>query len=152
MNRLYLIDSNVYIRAFRELEFGRALQEFHRVNLSCLIMSAVVASELLIGAQKPDRERAVRRTLIDPFRARRRLITPTWSTWEQAAKIDRGIRIRLANRTKLEQRSFMQDILIAASAREVGATIISENTSDFTLIGRHVDIAFVPPWPPSPAV
>ena len=57
-----------------------------------------------------------------------------------------------ANRTRLAQRSFMQDILIAASAREVGATIITENVVDFTLIGRHVDIAFVPPWPPAPAV
>ena len=46
----------------------------------------------------------------------------------------------------------MQDILIAASAREVGATIITENVVDFTLIGRHIDIAFVPPWPPTPAV
>jgi predicted nucleic acid-binding protein len=45
----------------------------------------------------------------------------------------------------------VQDILIAASAREVGATIITENTTDFALIGRHVDIAFVTPWPPTPA-
>jgi predicted nucleic acid-binding protein len=150
LSRLYLIDSNVYIRAFRELEFGRALQEFHRLHVSRLVVSAVVASELLIGAQRPDRERALRRTLIEPFRARRRLVSPTWSTWELVAKIDRGIRARAVNRTKLDQRSFLQDILIAASAREVGATIITENTTDFTLIGRHVDIAFVTPWPPTP--
>lgn len=152
MSRLYLIDSNVYIRAFRETAFGSELQAFHRVNLSRLVVSAVVASELLVGAQRPDRQRAVLRTLVDPFRTRRRLLTPTWSTWELASKIDRGIRRRPADRTRLEQRSFMQDILIAASAREVGATIITENATDFALIGRHVDIAFVPPWPPTPAV
>lgn len=150
MSRLYLIDSNVYIRAFREMVFGLELQDFHRRHLSRLVVSAVVAAELLVGAQRPDRERAVRRTLIEPFRARRRLITPTWSTWELAATIDRGIRVRAANRTKLGQRSFMQDILIAASAREIGATIITANSADFTLIGRHVDIAFVAPWPPTP--
>lgn len=151
MSRFYLIDSNLYIRAFRELAFGQALQRFHRLNLPRLVVSAVVASELLVGAQRPDRERALRRTLIEPFRTRRRLIAPTWSTWDLAAKIDRGLRARPANRTKLDQRSFMQDILIAASAREIGATIITDNTADFMLIGRHVDIAYVPPWPPTPA-
>jgi predicted nucleic acid-binding protein len=151
LSRVYLIDSNVYIRGFREPVFGAELQAFHRLNLPRLVVSAVVASELLIGAQRPDRERAVQRTLVEPFRARRRLITPTWSTWELAVRIDRGIRRQAANRTRLGQRSFMQDILIAASAREIGATIITENMADFTLIGRHVDIAFVPPWPPAAA-
>jgi predicted nucleic acid-binding protein len=150
LSRLYLIDSNVYIRAFREAGFGADLQAFHRLNLARLVVSAVVASELLVGAQKPDRERAIRRTLVEPFRSRGRLLTPTWSTWELASRIDRGIRRQPASRTRLNQRSFMQDILIAATAREVGATIISENTADFALIGRHVDIAFVPPWPPKP--
>ena len=151
MSRAYLIDSSVYIRAFRETAFGAELQAFHHMNLARLVVSAVVVSELLVGAQKPDRERAVLRTLVEPFRNRRRLVAPSWSTWELAAKIDRGIRRQASNRTRLGQRSFMQDILIAASAREMGATIITENAADFTLIGRHVDIAFVPPWPPTPA-
>ena len=147
MSRLYLVDSNVYIRAFREIEFGLELQAFHRGNLARLVMSAVVATELMIGAQKPDRQRALRRTLIEPFQARRRLITPMWSTWELVAQIDRGIRRQPARRTRLVQRSFLHDMLIAASAREVGATIVTENAADFELIGHHVDIAFVPPWP-----
>ena len=150
MSRLYLLDSNIYIRAFRDADFGRDLQEFHRRNLSRLVISAVVATELLVGAQRADRERTLRLTLIEPFRQRRRLLTPMWSTWDLAAKIDRGLRARPAHRSRLEQRSFMHDILIAASAREVGATIITENVADFALIGRHVDIAFVLPWPPMP--
>lgn len=149
MSRLYLIDSNVYIRAFREAAFGSELQAFHRGNIARLVMSAVVATELMIGAQKPDRERALRRALIEPFQTRRRLITPTWSTWELVARIDRGIRRQAASRTRLAQRSFLHDMLIAASARELGATIITENIADFELIGRHVDTAFVPPWPPT---
>ena len=86
---MFLLDSNIYIRCFREVGFGRELQEFHRAELPRLVVSAVVASELLVGVQRPDRERALRRTLIDPFRARRRFITPTWSTWELATAIDR---------------------------------------------------------------
>lgn len=50
MSRLYLLDSNVYIRAFRDPAFGTELQDFHRRTLPRLILSAVVASELLLGA------------------------------------------------------------------------------------------------------
>lgn len=149
---MFLLDSNVYIRAFREADFGRELQAFHRAELPRLIVSAVVASELLVGAERPDRERALRRTLIEPFRVRRRLITPTWSTWELATETDRRLRRRPGAGSRLAQRSFFHDILIAASARELGATIITMNTDDFAVIGRHIDIKYVAPWPLRAAV
>lgn len=149
---MYLLDSNIYIRAFREPTFGRELQEFHRRELPQLIVSAVVASELLVGAQRPDRERALRRTLIEPFQARRRFITPSWSTWEVATAVDRRLRSRVGTRSRLEQRSFFQDILIAATARELGATIITMNLADFALIARHVDISYAGPWPLNAAI
>jgi predicted nucleic acid-binding protein len=123
------------------------LQEFHRRELPRVVVSAIVASEVLVGAQSPRRERAVRVTLIEPFRARRRFIVPGWSTWVLATAIDRRLRARPTIRGRLAERSFFQDILIAASARELGATIITLNTADFGLIGRHVDITFVEPWP-----
>ena len=148
---MYLLDSNVYIRAFRELAFGRELQEFHQRELPRLVVSAVVVSEVLIGAQSARRERAVHRTLVEPFRARRRFVVPGWSTWVRATAIDRRLRARPTVRGRLAERSFFQDILIAASARELGATIVTFNTADFALIGRHMDITFVEPWPRQPA-
>ena len=150
LSRLFLIDSNVYVRAFRDSAFGAELQEFHRRTLPRLVLSGVVAAELLVGVQRPERERALRRALIEPFRARRRLVTPMGSTWELVARIDRSLRTRSANRTRLQQRSFLHDLLIAATAREIGATVISDNVADFSLIARHVEIAFVQPFPPSP--
>ncbi|MEO8624846.1 MAG: type II toxin-antitoxin system VapC family toxin [bacterium] len=144
---MYLLDSNVYIRAFREADFGHELQEFHRAHLPRLVVSAIVASELLVGAQTPARARALQRTLIDPFRARRRFLTPGWSTWERATAIDCGIRKQRGRRAQLESRAFFHDILIAATAREMGATIVTFNTADFALIGQHVDIDVVEPWP-----
>jgi predicted nucleic acid-binding protein len=148
---VYLLDSNVYIRAFRELAFGRELQEFHQRELSRLVVSAVVALEVLVGAQSARRERAVHRTLVEPFRARRRFVVPGWNTWVWATAIDRRLRARPTVRGRLAERSFFQDILIAASARELGATIVTFNTADFALIGRHMDITFVEPWPRQPA-
>ena len=144
---MYLLDSNVYIRGFRELTFGQELQDFHQRQLRRVVVSAVVVSELLVGAQTRRGERAVRRTLIEPFHARRRFLVPVWSTWALATAIDRPLRATPATRARLAERSFFHDILIAASAREVGATIVTLNTEDFGLIARCVDIKFVEPWP-----
>ena len=152
MSRLYLLDSNVYIRAFRESAFGAELQDFHRRTLPRLVLSAVVASELLVGAQRPDRERSLRRALIEPFHTRRRLVVPSWSTWQCVARVDQALRRRAANRSRLERRSFLHDLLIAATARELGATVITDNVADFTLISRQLDFGFVQPFPPLPAV
>lgn len=144
---MYLLDSNVYIRAFREADFGQQLQEFHRAHLPRLVVSAVVVSELLVGVKAPDRARALRRTLVEPFRTRKRFLTPGWATWERATEIDRGIREARVHREKLGTRSFFHDILIAATAREMGATIVTFNSVDFALISQFVDIDVVEPWP-----
>ena len=91
MSPPYLLDSDVCIRAFRETTFGAELREFHRRMLLRLASSAVVTTELLVGAQRPDRERALRRALVEPFRTRRRLITPRWQTWERVARLNSGV-------------------------------------------------------------
>jgi predicted nucleic acid-binding protein len=144
---VYLLDSNVYIRGFRESAFGHELDDFHRRHLPRLVVSAVVVSELLVGAQTPASVRTVERTLVEPFRTRRRFLVPLWQTWERAVAIDRGIRANRAHHARLATRSFFHDILIAATARETGATIITFNTADFALIATQVDIDVVLPWP-----
>jgi len=47
--------------------------------------------------------------------------------------------------SKLETRSFANDMLIAASARELGAIILTENTADFSIIASVLDIRFMQP-------
>ena len=144
---MYLIDSNIYIEAFTSADAGRGLQAFHRVHLSRLVLSAVVASELLVGATAAGAERRLRLGLVEPFRARRRLHVPGWATWERATTIDRKLRRRPGFNASLRQRSFFHDILIAATAREIGATIITRNLADFEIIGGAVDLTCVLPWP-----
>ncbi len=144
---MQLLDSSVYIRAFREPEFGEEFRAFHRGALPTLVLSAVVASEVLIGALTPERERAFRRGILDPFQSRRRLHVPTWGTWDRASAIDRRMRRRPAFHSRLDRRSFFQDILIAASARDLGATVITLNTRDFEVIAEFIDITIAEPWP-----
>ena len=142
---IHLIDSNVYIHAFRDLVFGETLRQFHQKHLPQLVFSVVVAHELLVGAASTTRERSLRRGLIEPFRTRQRLHVPTRQTWEMAANVDLRLRKRINLESKLQTRGFANDVLIAASARELGAVILTENSADFSIIAAVLDIRFTQP-------
>ena len=144
---MFLLDSNVYIRGIREASFNAQIERFYRAHLPSVVMSAVVASELLVGARTPTISRTLTRTFVDPFVARRRFLVPSWSAWQWATDIDRGIRKQGRHRASVSQRSFFHDILIASTAREMGVTIVTFNIADFALIAQHVDIDVVEPWP-----
>jgi predicted nucleic acid-binding protein len=145
---MFILDSNIYIEGFNNNSFASRLRGFHQTNLPRIILSAVVLSELLVGANSRNRERVLRRTLIEPFRSRRRILVPTLQTWESASAVDRRLRSLGSFDSSLAQRGFFNDILIAASAREIGATVITKNLADFALIARVLDVRFAPPWPP----
>src|SRR6266571_4719118 len=58
---IHLIDSNVYIHAFRDSAFGEQLRRFHQRHLPRLVLSSVVVHELLVGAANAAKERLLRR-------------------------------------------------------------------------------------------
>jgi predicted nucleic acid-binding protein len=144
---VYLLDSNIYIRAFTRGGEDPAFRAFHQAALPRLILSAVVVHELLVGAQTPAHRRQVERGLIEPFRSRRRVHAPTLGTWALAAQFDRDLRGLGMFSGSLAQRSFANDLLLAATARELGATIVTHNLADFELIGRVTQLKAVGPWP-----
>jgi predicted nucleic acid-binding protein len=144
---MFLLDSNVYIASFNDAAFGVAFRAFHRTHLPRIVLSAVVVHELLVGARDRRRQRLLRRAIIEPFQARRRLHVPGARTWELAAELDRRLRTLGGIEASLAQRSFANDLLIAASAREIGATIITRNVTDFALVRRVLDIRYEAPWP-----
>jgi predicted nucleic acid-binding protein len=142
---IHLVDSNVYIHAFRDAAFGEWLRQFHKSHLPQLVLSAVVVHELVVGAADKTKVKSLQRGLIAPFRARRRVHAPGSQTWEMAADVDLRLRVQTNLQTKLKTRSFANDLLIAASARELGAVIVTENSSDFSLIASVLDIRFLAP-------
>lgn len=144
---MFLLDTNVYIDSFNNPLLEEPFRAFHSRALPRLVLSAVVAHELLVGARTQDRRRALERGLLEPFRTRARVHVPTLSTWRLAAEIDRRLRDLKGYEASLAQRGFGNDILIAASAREIGATIVTRNVADFARIGRVVPLRFEPPWP-----
>lgn len=48
-----------------------------------------------------------------------------------------------------DSRAFANDVLIAASCREVGATLVTRNHRDFERVRKVIAFRFVPPWPAS---
>ena len=144
---IYFVDTNVHVHAFRDPAFGERLRQFHQQRLATLVLSAVVAHELAVGALTPSKERALLRNLVEPFRVRQRLHVPARQTWELAARLDRRLRRRAALTSRLRSRSFGNDLLIAASARELGAVILTENSKDFAAISTVIDIGYIEPWP-----
>jgi predicted nucleic acid-binding protein len=143
---VFLLDSNIYIGAFTRGADESAFRAFHKAALPQLVLSAVVVHELIVGALSPSHRRQVE-SLVEAFRTRRRVHVPGLTTWQLAAQFDQDLRSLGGYAGSLAQRSFANDLLLAATARELGATIVTRNLTDFELIGRVAPIKAVGPWP-----
>ena len=145
--RPYVLDTNVYIRAIGSEAGARALEAFSSAFAPALYLHAVVAMELLAGATSPALRRKTESSFIRPFERRRRVLTPGLAAWKRAGEIV----ARLIEARKLSpegvRRSFVNDCLLAASAREHGFVLVTENTRDFQLIATVAPFEFVAPWP-----
>lgn len=144
---MFVIDSNIYIRALRDAEFAPRLAEFEQAALPTLWVSAVVLFEVAAGAADERAEQRFTRRMLRPFRDRARLLIPGAQTWESAARIDRQLRRSRRHLDKLRSRSFMNDMLLAAQCREIGATLITANAADFALMDRAVGFRYVTEFP-----
>ena len=133
-----LFDSSIYITAFRQGEVS--ILEMHRACRSSddssapLWLSAVVLSELLVGAS----EKRARQQLLETereFLKLNRLLVPGQRDWSLAGQVlaqvgakygyDQVGRARLTN-----------DALIAMSAARNGFTVLTKNASDFKKIAE----------------
>ena len=112
---MFILDSNIYIEGFNNSSFASGFRGFHQTHLLRIILSAVVLSELLVGANSRNRERVLRRTLIEPFRSRKRILVPTLQTRESASAVDRRLCSLGSFDSSLAQRGFFNDILIDCS-------------------------------------
>lgn len=143
----YVLDSNLYIQATRDEDFNDELQAFFWSATPYIYLHSVVAGELLAGAFQPHLERRTLEDFIAPHQETGRVITPGHGTWLRAGQII--VKLVRAKRmgAKGIPRSFFNDCLIAASAREHGLTVITRNTADFDLIRTIEPVEAVLPWP-----
>lgn len=132
--RFAVLDTSVYIENFRTGRFARQIIESTFVPR----FSAVVLHELLRGART-----SVELAFVRDLLRRCRVVTPTERHWIEAAEILKHVRDREHyDGDKIRDLAF--DVLIALSARSIGATLITCNETDFRAIGRHLafDVAF----------
>jgi predicted nucleic acid-binding protein len=145
--RPHVLDTNLYIMATRDAAWNRALEAFSTAYAPALHLHSVVALELLAGATSGALRRRTEAAFIEPFERRRRLITPGHGAWKQAGTI---IAELIASRKLSREgvsRSFVSDCVLAASAREHGFVLVTQNPRDFDLIAGVLRFDHVPPWP-----
>lgn len=122
-----VLDTSVYIENFRTGRFTLALIQSPWI-VRC---SAVVLHELRRGARTAQELR-----FVTELARKIRVLTPTEREWMESAEL-----LSLIARTqgcpvgKLRELAF--DALIALSARDIGATLITCNREDFEAIRRH---------------
>lgn len=123
-----VLDTSVYIENFRTGRFTL------RILQSTFIprCSSVVLHELIRGATRDLEQR-----FVQDLARRCQILTPTAQHWLEAGELLKIIRKREHfDGKKLRELAF--DILIALSARSIGATVITCNHTDFQAIHHHL--------------
>jgi predicted nucleic acid-binding protein len=143
----YVLDSNIYISATRDDAWNDELEAFMWSSTPFVYLHSVVAGELLTGAVSPDLERRTYSEFIAPLEETDRVITPAHGAWKRAGSIIATLIRTKRLRADGVPKSFFNDCLIAASARDHGCTVITRNIKDFELIRTVEPVNFVEPWP-----
>lgn len=143
----FVIDTNLYVEADRDLARAEELERFSTAYLPFIHFHAVVAQELLAGAIDRRREELVEESLIQPFERRGRVLTPSFAAWKAAGRILSQLVQRKLMSPGGFKRSFLNDCVLAASCREVGATLVTLNRDDFRIIEKVMRFEFTEPWP-----
>ncbi|MBI5212420.1 MAG: type II toxin-antitoxin system VapC family toxin [Nitrospirae bacterium] len=137
----YIIDTDLYIELLRTGQYHDIIAEIYARETPNIYFSSVVAQELLSGVISEDGRKNVE-TILRPFERVGRVVTPGHTIWKETGEILSMLRRQKPNlKTKLSQ--MINDALIAMSARSIGATVISLNSSDFEAIKSVRNFSYI---------
>lgn len=126
--RRLVLDTNLYIDWLNAGEHEGVVFQPGTVK----VLSAVVMMELLAGAFSP-RDRKILHRLFTAFTTLGRILTPSPATYREAGDVLR--QLQAGHGYDLgRSHSLGNDVLIALSARSIGATVVTQNTRDFLAI------------------
>ena len=123
-----VIDTNVYVDWLNEGQHEAILFQREAVKY----LSAVVLMELSAGAFSA-RDRRLVREVASAFAKVDRIFLPTVTIYEEAGDVLRRLQ-ESRGYTVASAYGLVNDVLIALSARSVGATVITQNERDFVAI------------------
>ncbi len=129
-----LLDTNIYVAVIHEPGY---LERYQRVLVRTgpsMYLSSVVRFELLQGARGEIGRAKVNRATRHLERTGR-VVTPSHEDWVRAGTVQGRL---WDDHPALRTKSFQDDILVAGTARRIGALLITENTADFDLIRPFV--------------
>ncbi len=130
----YALDTNVFVGAIRDPADRARVTDFHARYIANEYLSAVVAMELRAGARTPKAATDLQRHLLDPYETRGRVFAPTYSAFVTAGRVLATLRDHTA--------SLRSDVLIAASCRDFGITLVTKNSRDFKRIRKVMPFQF----------
>lgn len=145
--RKYTLDTNLFIQAFRDLVANAELVQFHSAFAPFEYLHSVVVQELRAGVRTGRSLRLLEKHVLDPFIRRGRLITPSFNAWKKSGDALRDLVRREGLELSSIRKSFGNDVLLAASCREAGVVLVTDNLRDFTRIQGVLPFEFLPPWP-----
>jgi predicted nucleic acid-binding protein len=125
----YVIDTQLLIRAGRNHHEAERMNEI--LSASVVYLSSIVATELLSGAHNHEL-RGLERHLFGPLEKLGRVVTPTHRAWKDAGRILYKLRSTGWQITP----SLTNDVLIAVSVTQIGATLVHDNARDYNAIQR----------------
>jgi len=145
--RKYVLDTQLFINAFRDPSANDVLQRFHRAFAPFEHLSLIVAQELRAGIKRKQDRRVLERHVLNVFERAGRTFAPSGNAWNRSgdllSEMARTEGLEIARLSK----SFANDVLLALSCREAGCVLVTDNERDFGRIRRHVQFDFVKPWP-----
>ena len=146
-DRKYTVDTNLWIAAFRDAKANAALRLFHTAFAPFEYLTAVVAQELRAGAQTTTAAQALETGVLEPFERRGRVLTPSYAAWLTAGEVLARLAVKERIALARVPRSFLNDVLLAATCREAGVVLVTANARDFARIRRVLTFEYVDPWP-----
>jgi predicted nucleic acid-binding protein len=143
----YALDTNIYIDAFRDPAVEAALLRFLERALPFTFLSAVVMQELAAGARTPAQIRELERSIFQPFVRRGRVFAPMITAFVRSGRLIAAVAVREGWPTVHENPSLLNDALLAASCRDAGITLVTQD-SDFDRFAPFIKgWRPVHPWP-----
>lgn len=143
----YVLDTQLFINAFRDPAANEALQRFHRAFSPYEHLSAIVAQELRAGVKRPQDRKALERNVLRIFARANRIVTPSTDAWNRSGDLLAAMATQEGLQIARVSKAFANDLLLALSCRETGCILVTENERDFQRIRRFVQFDFTRPWP-----
>ena len=128
-----ILDTGIYIGHWEAGLYDALLSDVRKGFV--VRHSAVVVSELRRGARNP----AARKLVEGLFRLARIVWEPRSADWWEAGKLVREVGDREGWEIN-KRREFQNDALIALTARRYGATVVTSNRADFSLLKSRLNV------------